>query len=339
MASILRLDQIQSLSGNDALQVNANGNVNFQTTAEFSSNLVLPSWTTATRPGAPLTGSLGINTTTGFVEVYIGTEWVNVGGGAIGTYSNPAQSGVQLNAAGYETGYYWIQPTGTTEKKYCYVDNTNYGGGWVLVQTVGGSTGYHSDRTTEFNLANVVDKDGNSAQTIPFSGDGYSSTTGRRFSDDFVKLLGASANGGEEVFNLRLARNGAQPPGGPNDTWAGGTSDDWRYAAFVRYDNGLTWYNSTNNGGEGDRVSKAIDISHVYPFNWETGGSGHYILAGSSYRVFDFHSDPSSIQSSRYGVNRFLWSYPGAGSAGIYAGTAGYGGNGGAGQPGYMFIR
>lgn len=307
-------------------------------TLDVQEKFKLPVWNNSTRPSSPEVGLVGFNETIKEVEIYTSTGWTPIGKGEIGTYNNPARNGIQIYEAGLPTGYYWIQPDGQNPR-YLYVDNTNYGGGWVLIQTVGSSTPYHGDRTTEFNLYQTSDGKGNPAFTIPFSGDGYSSSTGRRVSDDWVKSLGSFSNGGTEVFNLRLARNGAQPPGGPTDTYAGGTTTDWRYAAFVRYDNGLTWYNSTNNGGQGDRVSKAIDISHVYPFNWETGGNGHYILAGSSnYRVFDFHSDPSSIQSSRYGVNRFLWQYPGNGANGIYGGSDSFTGSSN-GNPGYMFIR
>ena len=300
--------------------------------------LDLPVYTTLQRNALTAeTGMLIYNSSVENIEVYNGNAWVLMSQ-KIGTFSSPAASGKALFASGEPSGFYWIQPSGSTEKKYCYVDNTNYGGGWVLIQTVGSATAFHGDRVTDHNLFSTTDSDGNAAQTIPFSGTGYSSTDGRRFSDTWVKTLGSTTNGGDEVFNLRIARNGAQPPGGPTDTYAGGTTTDWRYAAFVRYDNGLTWYNSTNNGGEGDRVSKAIDISHVYPFNWETGGNGHYILASSNYRVFDFHSDPSSIQSSRYPQNRFLWQYPGNTANGIYGGSDSFTGNAN-GNPGYMFIR
>lgn len=300
--------------------------------------LDLPVYTTAERDNLiPEIGMLIYNSSIENIQVYNGNAW-SLMLQKVGTFSSPAQNGKVLFSAGEPSGFYWIQPVGSTEKKYCYVDNTNYGGGWVLVQTVGSSTSFHGDRVIDHNLFATTDVDGNTAETIPFSGTGYSSTDGRRFSDSWVKALGSVENGGDEVFNLRLARNGAQPPGGPTDTYAGGVTSDWRYAAFVRYDNGLSFYNSTNNGGEGDRVSKAIDISHVYPFNWETGGTGHYILASANYRVFDFHSDPSSIQSSRYGPNRFLWQYPGNTAPGIYGGSDSFTGNAN-GNPGYMFIR
>jgi hypothetical protein len=303
---------------------------------DFDGNLKIPVWNNDTRPVSGETGMIGFNTTSKKVEIYDGTKWSPIGGAELGSFANPAPNGIVLRDNGFSTGYYWIQPIGSSDKKYCYVDNTNYGGGWVLVQTVGSASTYHGDRTTEHNLYTTTDNEGNVASSVMFSGTGYSSSDGRRFSDEFVKAVGAFTNGGGEVFNLRLARNGAQPPGGPNDTYAGGTTTDWRYAAFVRYDNGLSNYSSNNHGG-GNRPP--IDISHAYPFNWETGGSGHYILASNSnYRVFDFHSDPSSIQSSRYGTNRFLWQYPGTGANGIYGGSDSFTGNSN-GNPGYMFIR
>ena len=62
------------------------------------------------------------------------------------------------------------------------------------------------------------------------------------------------------------------------------------------------------------------------------------VLAGDNYRVFDFHSSPSSIQSSRYGPNRFLWQYPGTSANGIYGGSDSFTGYAN-GNPGYMWIR
>jgi hypothetical protein len=51
-----------------------------------------------------------------------------------GTISNPAISGQQLFSAGLPSGDYWIKPTSYAgSAKLLYVDNTNRGGGWVLV--------------------------------------------------------------------------------------------------------------------------------------------------------------------------------------------------------------
>lgn len=229
------------------------------------------------------------------------------------------------------SGYYWIQPPGGFVARYCYCDFDYHGGCWVLVQSVGSSSARHGNTTGDDNLYT----DSNGRSYVPLSGAGYTSTDGRRYSDAWVKALGEV---GEGVFRLDLARNGARPTGDFNNTYLN-PSTDWKYTAFVRYDNGLRWYNSTNNGGESDKVQKSIDISHSYPFVWETGGvAGEFRLSDSNYRVFDFHGQSGSPQSSRYGQNRFLWQYPGNTAFGIYGGTDSFTGNSN-GNPGYMWIR
>ena len=78
--------------------------------------LNLLAWTTGTRPGSPVTGTTGYNTTTGQIEVYNATysTWTNAGtsgitysasyvivaGGGAGGYSNSGGGG----AGGYLTG-------------------------------------------------------------------------------------------------------------------------------------------------------------------------------------------------------------------------------------------
>jgi hypothetical protein len=241
------------------------------------------------------------------------------------TSNRAAVSGKAIQTLGFPTGYYWIQPSGQAAK-YCYVDNTNYGGGWVLVQAVGSGTNYHWAQTTDYNLY-----DDGTKSYVPFSGTGYSSTTGRRLSDAFIKAIGIAGDG---YLRYEIARNGAQPVSDNTIT----LSTDYRYAAFVKYDNGFTWYNSSNNGGEADRVSKAVDISHSYPFNWESGGTGHYILFGANYKVLDMHSDPSSIASSGYTNYRILFGYTGNTGNGIY-GAANAFSPSNDGNPGYQWVR
>ena len=258
---------------------------------------------------------------------------------SVGTYSNPADSGAQLYNQGYPTGYYWIQPPGQS-KKYCYVDNDNYGGGWVLVQVVGADTDHHWAQTSDYNLYSGTTADGQSSSWVPFSGTGYSASSGRRYSDDFVKAIGSN---GEGVFRVEIARNGATTT---NDNTRL-NSTDYKCAQFIRYDNGISNYSSSNNGGMSNRTAAAIYIAHYYPYssNWETGGSGHFILNGSaSYKVFDGHSDPSSISTSLYSTVRFLWGYTGGYGGGYSTGNGIYGGSeafypGGANNTGYMWIK
>lgn len=276
--------------------------------------------------------------------------WANYGmrlnchnlGGDGSSSVNAALSGIAIRNQGLPSGYYWIKPYGTTAR-YCYVDNTNYGGGWVLVQTVGSGTSSHWSQTGDFNLYNDGAK-----SYVPFSGTGYDSTSGRRYDDSFVVALG-HGGGGEGVFRLEIARNGASPSS--NNTLTGST--DYKCAQFVRMDNGMKYYSSANNGGAGDVALRSFDIAHYYPYDtrWEWGNNGtnaqnsgalgHFQLYGSTYKVFDGHSNPSSIASSLYSSVRFLWGYTGASGNGIYGGSNSsyaFSSNNDT-NPGYMWIR
>ena len=46
-------------------------------TGKFTTELTIPSGTTATRPASPIAGSVRLNTDTGFTEVWNGTSWTN----------------------------------------------------------------------------------------------------------------------------------------------------------------------------------------------------------------------------------------------------------------------
>lgn len=332
------LDQIDITAGHQLL---INGSLKLNSTGSHT----IPSGTTAQRPASPANGYLRYNTTTAGFEVYNAGSWSSVGtssGGAIGTYTSPALSGIQLKSNDYPSGYYWIQPVGYTSPRYVYVDNTNYDGGWCLVMAVGANSTNHWDTFESSNLYSAT-VDGVATNYVPYFGTGYSTTSGRRWDDNFIRDLASNENGGEETFNLRMSRNGANPPGGAYDTYAGGTTTDWRYAAFTRFNGGIYYFSSLNTGADGrqgDRHEGCFSVSHSYPYNWEQpGGWEHMRVYDGNYKVFDFHSNPSSLQTSRYGVNRFLWGYTGANSGqGIYGGSDSFTGSNNT-NPGYMFVR
>ena len=75
MASILRVDQLQTLTGVNVASFNSSGQIsgaNFSQ-ATFSGNLGIPVWTTATRPTTNLVvGLIGYNTTLEKMDLYIG---------------------------------------------------------------------------------------------------------------------------------------------------------------------------------------------------------------------------------------------------------------------------
>jgi hypothetical protein len=54
---------------------NFNNTTQWAETPSFAT-VVLPSWTTATRPTTPAAGTLGLNTTTNVVEAFISNAWV-----------------------------------------------------------------------------------------------------------------------------------------------------------------------------------------------------------------------------------------------------------------------
>lgn len=308
----------------------------------------IPVGTTAQRPSSPAEGYLRFNTTNGRYEVWNAGDWKEIssgGSGTLGSFTNPAQNGIKLKEAGLASGYYWIQPKGYSEPRYCYVDNTNYDGGWVCVVTVGSGTQNHWN-TFEADTVSIT-VDGQSTQYVPVSGNDYSSATGRRWDDCFIRDLGASRNGGDEVFNLRMSQNNAQPPGGVYDTYAGGTTNDWRYAAFARMNYGIDYYSSLNTGVASWHSSKpegSFSLSHSYPYNWERPGGYTHIRtwnqASGEHKVWDFHShtDSTVYQTSRYNSNRFLWAYTGASGNGIYGSGDAFNVNTD-GNPGYMFVR
>ena len=87
---VLRTNSIQNSSGLTVLTSTTDGNVtvinNISTTNNITgsiispgSRLVLPNWTTATRPSTSLSSStMGYNTTTSIVEIWNGSSWTNL---------------------------------------------------------------------------------------------------------------------------------------------------------------------------------------------------------------------------------------------------------------------
>lgn len=96
-------------------------------------NIKIPNWTDGTRPVGE-TGMFGLNTSSGGLEVYNGTEWVSSGqivnDGS--SENSPALNGLSLarDFPTFNDGLYWIQNERMPSPLEMYVDFTEDGGGY-----------------------------------------------------------------------------------------------------------------------------------------------------------------------------------------------------------------
>ena len=93
--------QLGNLTVNDTTvgTVNAGDSIIFEVTGsgtvqiDTSTALGIAVGNTAQRPGSPTAGDMRFNTTTGFVEIYDGSAWENVGGSEFGSITSQTLSG------------------------------------------------------------------------------------------------------------------------------------------------------------------------------------------------------------------------------------------------------
>ena len=93
--------QLGNLTVNDTTvgTVNAGDSITFEVTGsgtvqiDTSTALGIAVGNTAQRPGSPTAGDMRFNTTTGFVEIYDGSQWENVGGSEFGSITSQTLSG------------------------------------------------------------------------------------------------------------------------------------------------------------------------------------------------------------------------------------------------------
>ena len=93
--------QLGNLTVNDTTvgTVNAGDSIIFEVTGsgtvqiDTSTALGIAVGNTAQRPGSPTAGDMRFNTTTGFVEIYDGSQWENVGGSEFGSITSQTLSG------------------------------------------------------------------------------------------------------------------------------------------------------------------------------------------------------------------------------------------------------
>lgn len=69
------------------------------------------------------------------------------------SFENPAVSGIEVRDSGGGTGWYWIQTSNMAEPKPVYVNNTDQGGGWMLVSYASNFENQGMRPPQEFTLA------------------------------------------------------------------------------------------------------------------------------------------------------------------------------------------
>ena len=158
MASILRVDQLQNKQGEPVMTLSGN-------TIEFAggftpSSVVVPTWTTSTRPTSGLNiGYLGLNTETNYLEVYGGLNaitgqamWTSMGGSVSGlpfnlydqdefddfiTYMAPLKTGW----AGSGTNFQYQTDSGNTDRIQDAQSDMYDGGNFTQVRVGGSASG------------------------------------------------------------------------------------------------------------------------------------------------------------------------------------------------------
>lgn len=100
-----------------------------------SGAFVLPQGTTAERPSAEI-GLFRYNTDYDIVEFYNGSKWI-VGQGFTPESAVADPKDILVNTPNAPSGIYWLKDASNNTFQY-YVDNENYGGGWIRAQaTIG----------------------------------------------------------------------------------------------------------------------------------------------------------------------------------------------------------
>lgn len=131
MASVLKVDQLQTLNGTNVMTFDSAGN------AVLSSGLKLPSFTNSTRP----TGQIGLiiyNSEEEQAQIFDGTEWTGLGGGGKLdglSVEKAALSAYQIKTdfPFFPTGLYWIKNELMTTATQVYCDMSFDSGGWMML--------------------------------------------------------------------------------------------------------------------------------------------------------------------------------------------------------------
>lgn len=232
----------------------------------------------------------------------------------VGTATNPATSGVILKNLGFPSGNYYIKPTNYSGAAVnCYVDNTNQGGGWVLI----GKGRQSSDNSNGwFGTDNAVNEGQTNSAT-------WNNPTVSHVSSSFVNYLmggtstGWSNSGKYMIINRR--QDCEDNLGGVGDsfyhqitnqssfTWVnqfGSTPVDTQPSTAsgtnIRYN--ALWlaggqYGSTASGFMDNYYGGGNDSNRLFTWHWSGHGSYHGWSSGSTeFRGFQNATEGHALQ-------------------------------------------
>lgn len=173
MASILRLDQVQTLDGTPVMSFSNNG------IASMNAGVKLPAYTNSNRPAGEI-GLIIFNSEEEVIQLWTGSEWIDVGtsarlDGSTAAKAAPSATAILQVSPGAPSGYYWIKPLPISTPRYVYCDMVSDGGGWMLMINARANNGGQYYNNNEYGLSTVNGVSGvveyNKSTTSMFSRD------------------------------------------------------------------------------------------------------------------------------------------------------------------------
>jgi len=285
-----------------------------------TNGLTLPTWTTSTRPASPTDGCIGLNTGTGYLEVYQNTVWIRI---AIADASVTANVLVVAGGGG-----------GGANENTTNGDAAGGGGAGGLIN----ATSMVFEGVTTYTVTVGAGGISGTGVVAPTSGDN-SSVTGTGIS---LTCYGGGNGGSEKAPGTNPGGNGGSGGGAANNystAAAGGISVyiGSSYVSLYRqgYDGGNTLTGSTSfRAGSGGGGAGGAGVTRTS----STGGAGG---AGLS---IDYSGNPTTYATGGSG-GTFLGAANGAagsvntGNGGGGAGSSAVQWVGGAGGSGIVIIQ